>query len=378
MVNYQKNDKESIEFLRSKDFKLIKNIGQGGTGKTVLLLDEMINEKFVCKKYSTYLIEHQKKYYKNFIEEIKLLHLIYHKNIVRVFNYYLYPENTTGYILMEYVEGDTIENYLKNNPEQINSIFIQSIQGFIHLEQNKILHRDIRPENILVSKEGVIKIIDLGFGKKIEFDEDFDNSVSLNWRYERPSDFEIKIYDFRTEIYFVGKLFEEIIIQNNIQNFAYSLVLNEMIQKEYNERINSFFEISRNLLTGELNTISFTEEEKFRYRNFADKIHSFFTKIEINSNYEQNIDLIINNLERVYTNNMLEEHITNLNLITRELIKGAYYFNKNTVMRVDDFHSFLIFFKALSLGKRKILLNNLWSRLDMIQRFEKYDDDLPF
>jgi hypothetical protein len=75
---------------------------------------------------------------------------------------------------------------------------------------------------------------------------------------------------------------------------------------------------------------------------------------------------------------MLEEHITNLNLITRELIKGAYYFNKNTVMRVDDFHSFLIFFKALSLGKRKILLNNLWSRLDMIQRFEKYDDDLPF
>ena len=40
-----------IEFIRQKDYKFIEEIGQGGTGRTVLLEDEIINERFVCKKY---------------------------------------------------------------------------------------------------------------------------------------------------------------------------------------------------------------------------------------------------------------------------------------------------------------------------------------
>ena len=83
---------EIIKFIRQKDYKLIKHIGQGGTGKTVLLKDEIIDEVFVCKKYSPYNKEDKEQYFKYFIDEIKILHCIYHKNIVRVFNYYLYPE----------------------------------------------------------------------------------------------------------------------------------------------------------------------------------------------------------------------------------------------------------------------------------------------
>lgn len=149
-------ENDVIEFLRKKDYKYVRDIGQGGTGRTILLLDEIIDEQFVCKKYSTYYEEDQKTYFQNFIEEIKLLHLLYHNNVVRVFNYYLYPKHTTGYILMEYIEGVTIELYLQRNPENINEIFIQTISGFLHLEQNDILHRDIRPENILVSNQGMV------------------------------------------------------------------------------------------------------------------------------------------------------------------------------------------------------------------------------
>ena len=52
-------NKKIIEFIRTKDYKFIKNIGQGGTGKTVLLKDEIIDETFVCKKYSPYYEEHK-------------------------------------------------------------------------------------------------------------------------------------------------------------------------------------------------------------------------------------------------------------------------------------------------------------------------------
>ena len=187
-------NKKIIEFIRTKDYKFIKNIGQGGTGKTVLLKDEIIDETFVCKKYSPYYEEHKDLFFKNFVDEIKILHNIYHKNIVRVFNYYLYPEKTTGYILMEFIDGDDIKNFAFNNPHLINDLFQQTIGGFNYLEQNKILHRDIRPENILVSDEGVVKIIDFGFGKRINYTEDFDKSITLNWRFFPPDDFNNKFY----------------------------------------------------------------------------------------------------------------------------------------------------------------------------------------
>ena len=78
-----------IKFLKSKDYIAIRDIGQGGTGKTKLIKDETINEIFVCKKYSTYYPEHQPIYYENFVNEIKILYKINHPNIVRVFSYYL-------------------------------------------------------------------------------------------------------------------------------------------------------------------------------------------------------------------------------------------------------------------------------------------------
>jgi len=146
-----------IEFLRKKNYVFLNEIGQGGTGKTVLIKDEMIDEVFVCKKYSPYYPEDQETYFKYFIDEIKLLHQVYHKNIVRVFNYYLYPEQTTGYILMEFIKGQNINEYIYENPDKINDLFIQTIEGFWYLEDNKILHRDIRPENILITDNGITK-----------------------------------------------------------------------------------------------------------------------------------------------------------------------------------------------------------------------------
>jgi eukaryotic-like serine/threonine-protein kinase len=248
----------NIQFVRTKDFKLIKEIGQGGLGKTVLLRDEIINEDFICKKYSPIFSGIAETYFDNFVEEIKLLHLLNHRNIVRVFNYYLYPEQKTGYILMEYVKGKEIHDYVKNNPQNLNEIFTQTIEGFKYLEQINVLHRDIRPQNILVSDDGIVKIIDFGFGKKIEFNEHFDKSISLNWRFSPPSEFANKIYDFKTELYFVGKLFEELIMENQIENFAFPEVLNKMITINYNDRIDSFFEISRSLLNLHSNTLQFT------------------------------------------------------------------------------------------------------------------------
>jgi serine/threonine-protein kinase len=175
------------------------------------------------------------------------MHKLFHKNIVRIFNYYLYPSQVTGFILMDFIEGTDIASYLASSPEDINSVFAQTIEAFTYLEINNILHRDIRPKNILVTRDRIVKIIDFGFGKQAFADDDFDKSISLNWLYEKPDDFEGSIYDFKTEIYFIGKLFEGIIKDYSITGFKYNDTLRKMIVKSHDERIDSFETVRENI-----------------------------------------------------------------------------------------------------------------------------------
>jgi len=368
-----------IEFVRTKDYKFIDEIGQGGTGRTVLLEDEIINERFICKKYSPYYEEHRQFFFKNFKEEIKLLHQIYHNNIVRVFNYYLYPEQFTGYILMEYIKGQNISKFLIENPDRLNNIFVQTISGFHHLEQNKILHRDIRPDNILVSNLGVVKIIDFGFSKKVDFANDYKKSISLNWRYTPPEDFIMKIYDFKTEIYFVAKLFEEVITENNFQNFAYNDLLKQMLISNYDERIDSFFEIERAIVSDEYKGLIFTEEEKEIYVRFASSLSDIYSKIDIESEYITDIDKIISSLDEVYRNSMLETFVQNHNSIAQCFVKGAYRYYTKREVKVEVIKDFVNLLKSISKDKRKVVVNNLWQRLDTVERETKVPvNNLPF
>src|SRR5436305_1578858 len=93
-----------IEFIRKKDLVFVKELGRGACGETILLHDDVIDENFVCKKYAPLDSTGNTELFRKFVQEIKLLHLLNHINVVRVFNYYLYPERYAGYILMEYIE----------------------------------------------------------------------------------------------------------------------------------------------------------------------------------------------------------------------------------------------------------------------------------
>jgi len=383
MLNAWSNpvENEIIKFIRRKDYKLIKEVGQGGFGKTVLLHDETIDSLFVCKKYSPYHEELQEEFYKNFIQEIKLLHLVSHENIVRVFNYYLYPEKFTGYILMEYIKGDNIENFLHDHPESINEIFIQIVEGFRYLESVKILHRDIRPQNILVDDSEKAKIIDFGFGKKVVYKKDFNKSVSLNWWCDPPNDFNDNLYDHSTEVYFVGKLFEKAILENDIEVFGYKEILNQMIKMDKKDRFESFNEINRAILNKENISINFDEPEKETYRWFADGLIQLYAKIETDSQYVNDVNKIIENLEKTYKKNLLEESLQNSVELTRCFVSGEYHYKKNETIYVSCLKAFIEFLKNNPKEKQKVIINNIQNRLDSIERYANLpfsNDDIPF
>ena len=368
-----------LPFLRRRDYKLVRALGQGACGETVLLQDDLIDSYFVCKKYCPFAESLRSQLFKNFLREIKLLHELYHKNVVRVFNYYVYPDKFTGYILMEYVEGRDIEEYLRAKPETINDVFLQTIDGFAYLESCQILHRDIRPQNLLVRDDGILKIIDLGFGKQIEVSEDFDKSISLNWWCEPPAEFGSGIYDCATEVYFVAKLFEKLIGETGIEQFKHSALLERMCRKEPQDRIRSFFDVKNELTLRRSEDIEFEEHEREAYRDFANSVSSHVTKIQQGTKYITDIDHIRAQLETAHRNCMLEDSLPDCVPVLRSLLTGQYYYRKAN-FATCVLRNFLGFLRSAPPEKQRIALANLHARLDVIERYSvvPFDDDVPF
>ncbi|MDP8211073.1 MAG: protein kinase family protein [Candidatus Stygibacter australis] len=370
-------ENEIIKFTRNKDLTFVKYLNRGGFGITVLLRDEEIDTEFVCKKYSPEYESQRSDFYSNFINEIKLMHLLYHRNVVRIFNFYLYPKTNTGFIVMEYIDGHNIEEYLKKHPEEINSIFLQTVQAFEYLELNNILHRDIRGPNILVTPEGNVKVIDFGFGKEIKFDSDEKKSINLNWWCSLPDEFSDNIYNHSTEIYFIGKLFELLITNNNITTFEYSDILRHMICSDPSSRLGSASEINKQITTREFSGINFLSSEKLTYQQFADMLLSVIGEIFYDAKYIDEIQQVINNLEKLKQNTLLEDNLFDNRKLIYCFIDGGYSFRSNVFLEMDVIRNFVQLMIGNPLEKQNIIYNNLKIRLDSIQRTQK-DDEVPF
>ncbi|AMV42292.1 hypothetical protein ATN79_06315 [Paraburkholderia caribensis] len=360
---------------------LEKRLGQGATGNTVLLHDTVINERFACKKYEPANPAHASQFFDAFIREIKLLHLINHPNIVRVFNYYLFPKQNTGFILMEYVSGMDIDTHLLISPEDINDIFTQTIDGFAYLEENGILHRDIRESNILVTTEKVVKIIDFGFGKQTTSDNDYNKSISLNWWCDLPNEFKRSIYDFRTEVYFVGKLFEKTINELQIEAFRHTDLLDRMCRIEPDGRIGSFAEVKSAILDTDFGT-DFSDDERQIYREFADGLSNLLRSIESDAKYYSSASVIAAKLEEIFRKVMLEDFVPDPTVVSNCFVNGAYRYSTKAYFDVDTLKRFLALLRKTSREKQEIIIANLHSRLDAKPRHTtpppEMDDDIPF
>ena len=370
-----------VEFVRKKDLVFEEELGHGACGRTVILYDDIIDERFVCKKYAPIYEELKEQLFDNFIREIKLLHLLNHINIVRVFNYYIYPDKYAGYILMEYVKGTDIENYLGKHPEDINELFIQVIDGFTHLEKNNILHRDIRPLNILVNDTGLVKIIDFGFGKQIFTQKDFGKSITLNWWCDPPSEFDDQVYDYTTEVYFVGKLFQKIIVEKSIEQFKYTSLLGRMCVSNPSTRVTFFSLVRKEILSEKFLYIDFNESALNAYREFSGSLFQCISKIEQSAKYVDDLEEIQRGLEDSYKKVMLEEYVPNPPLVIRCFLNGSYYFSNRIMIPVAILKAFVEFFRSCSREKKNIILSNIQTKIDSVSRYDEesvIDDDIPF
>jgi len=367
-----------VEFDRKKQFKYVKPLGAGGTGDTHLFEDETTDMLFAFKKYAPKNLEYIDDHYKRFVDEIKILFKISHPNVVRVYNYYLYPESKLGYLQMEYVDGVEIDQYSPFPWEkQWRDIFIEVVSAFEYLEENKILHRDIRPANILIDKNENIKVIDFGFGKELKTKEKDGKSVLLNWPVtELPEEtLSERIYNHQSEIYFIGKLFQHI-LGDEINEFEFNYVIDKMTKVQSSQRYKSFNEVSQAISTGILGEINFTESEKKVYLEFAEQLSSHVISYINRYSPINDLNTTMNLLVTLIRDSSLEEFIQANNRLIRCFIDGGFNFDAKTDIKVDCVRRFCELLKKLSLPKQKIVLDNIFTRLAKIKI--DINDELPF
>lgn len=368
-----------VTFETNKNFTYIKPLGDGGTGETYLFKDETTDIKFAVKKY----VPKDKKYidenYKRFVDEIKILFNIAHPNVVRIYNYYLYPNNKTGYLQMEYVEGKSIVEF-EEFPwgKTWNDIFSEVIAAFEYLEENSILHRDVRPANILIDKNDNVKIIDFGFGKQISTEEEKENSILLNWPATEMPEEVVANYEYNTgtEIYFVGNLFRQI-LRGKDCDFRFHHIIEKMVKIKQDERYRSFFDIRKDMTSGVLSEIDFEEREKEIYLKFADELTSHIRNYI--DKYVPNDDnaLVLTRLSETIRNSSLEVILQNNAQLIDCFVNCRYKFDPRKNIAVETLVDFYRLLESSDKSKQQIVLSNIFTRLASIP-IHTADDDLPF
>lgn len=144
-------------------YKILELIGGGGMSNVYLARD-MILDRDIAIKILRYDFSNEEELRRRFQREALSTTSLAHPHIVNIFD--VGEEGSLHYLVMEYVPGKTLKEYIIDNspvaPEQAVKIMKQLASALAHAHQNQIVHRDIKPQNILMDAEGNVKISDFG------------------------------------------------------------------------------------------------------------------------------------------------------------------------------------------------------------------------
>ena len=194
-------------------YEIIKTIGEGGMANVYLANDTILDRKVAIKVLRGDL-SNDEKFIRRFQREALSVSNLSHPNIVEVYD--VGEEDGQYYIVMEYIEGKTLKQLLKKRetltlPEVID-IMLQLTDGLAHAHESYIIHRDIKPQNIMILDNGLVKITDFGIAMALNATQlTQTNSVMGSVHYLPPEQANGKSATVKSDIYSLGILMYELI-----------------------------------------------------------------------------------------------------------------------------------------------------------------------
>ena len=194
-------------------YEIVKSIGEGGMANVYLANDKILDRKVAVKVLRGDLSSDDR-FIRRFQREALSVSNLSHPNIVEVYD--VGEEDGQYYIVMEYIEGKTLKQLLKKResltlPEVID-IMTQLTDGISHAHESYIIHRDIKPQNIMIEDDGRIKITDFGIAMALNATQlTQTNSVMGSVHYLPPEQASGKAATVKSDIYSLGILMYELL-----------------------------------------------------------------------------------------------------------------------------------------------------------------------
>ncbi len=194
------------------EYKVIEKIGEGATAKVYLAYDLANEIKVALKVLKDDNVTERK--IKSFQREARAISMLNHENIIKI--YKIDQTAEFHYIVQEYVEGITLKEYIEKSSKigttEAKNIILQVLKGLEHAHENKIVHKDIKGQNILISTDNKIKITDFGIADILEDEMTKTQSLMGTPQYVAPEVLNKGESTVQTDIYSTGILLYELLI----------------------------------------------------------------------------------------------------------------------------------------------------------------------
>lgn len=185
-------------------YEILEKIGTGGMSDVYKAKDHKLN-RFVAVKVLKQEFSENANFVSKFRVEAQAAAGLMHPNIVNVYD--VGEEQDIYYIVMELVEGITLKKYIEKKArlsvKEAISIAIQVSMGIESAHNNHIIHRDIKPQNIIISKEGKVKVTDFGIAKAATSNT-ITSNVMGSVHYTSPEQARGGYSDEKSDIYSLG------------------------------------------------------------------------------------------------------------------------------------------------------------------------------